>query len=53
VGALPGCRIFRLKGAIIAAADMRAAIGLLPAAAFRVMFREVIFDGVVCGENDL
>ena len=51
--ALPGRRVSRLKGAVVAAADIRAPISLFPAAAFCVVLREVIFDGVISREDDL
>ena len=51
--ALLGRRVSRLKGAVITAADIRSPISLFPAAAFCVVFREVIFDGVISREDDL
>ena len=51
--ALPERRVSRLKGAVIAAADIRSPIGLFPAAAFCVVLREIIFDGAISREDDL
>jgi hypothetical protein len=41
------------SGSVVAAADIRAPIRFFPAAAFCVVFREVIFDGVISREDDI